>query len=77
MPKIVVKQPFKFAHHGYQVEEFEVSTQPRETTEECAALAIAEGWAEDADEADAAPAQPARKRATKAHGSAPEQAGNA
>lgn len=45
MPKIIVSQPFKFAHLGYQVEEFEVSEKPRDTTEECADLAVAEGWA--------------------------------
>ena len=45
MPKIIVQQPFKFAHHGYQVEEFEPSETPRETSSECASLAVAEGWA--------------------------------
>ena len=45
MPQITVTQPFKFAHGGHQVEEFDVSEEPRETTDECAELAIAEGWA--------------------------------
>lgn len=45
MPHIIVKKPFKFAHFGYQVEEFEPSKEPVETTDECAALAISEGWA--------------------------------
>ena len=45
MPQIIVKQAFKFAHHGYQVEEFEPSADPRETTEEVAELAIKERWA--------------------------------
>lgn len=70
MPKIIVTQPFKFAHHGYKVEEFEVSMQPRETTEECAALAIAEGWAEDAEAAE----QAAREAAEQAAREAAEQA---
>ena len=50
MPKIIVTQPFKFAHHGYQVEEFEPSYAPRDTSDECAELACAEGWATLADE---------------------------
>jgi hypothetical protein len=45
MPFIVVKSAFKFAHFGYQVEEFSPSPKAIETTEECAALAIQEGWA--------------------------------
>ena len=45
MPQITVTQAFKFAHGGHQVEEFDVSEAPRETTDECAELAIAEGWA--------------------------------
>lgn len=45
MPFITVKKPFKFAHHGYQVEEFEPSTEPVETTDECAQLAVRERWA--------------------------------
>lgn len=45
MPKIIIIQPFKFAHFGYQVEEFEPSDEPRDTTDECAAVAISEGWA--------------------------------
>lgn len=58
MPQITVKQTFKFAHHGYQVEEFEASDEPRETTAECAELAIAQGWAVEPD--------------TKSRGAAPE-----
>ena len=49
MRKIVVSQQFRFAHHGYQVEEFEASPEPRETTDECADLAISQGWAVAAD----------------------------
>ena len=65
MPQIKVIQPFKFAHHGYQVEEFEPSDAPRDTSDECAEIAVREGWAKAIGEApenkDAAP-----KRATKA-----------
>jgi hypothetical protein len=64
MPKIIVKQAFKFAHHGYQVEAFEPGDEPVETTDECAELAIAEGWA-------VAPEEPPAP-ATKASESAPE-----
>ena len=45
MPEIIVKKPFKFAHRGIHVEEFTPSDKPVETTDECAALAIAEKWA--------------------------------
>jgi hypothetical protein len=71
MPQITVLQPFKFAHHGYQVEEFEPSDEPRETSDECADIAVREGWAELVVEAKADPAAPenkdaAPKRKTKA-----------
>lgn len=69
MPQIIVKQPFKFAHFGYQVEEFEPSDEPRETSDECAALALQEGWA-------VKPRGPADKREKAAHLAAPEQAGD-
>jgi hypothetical protein len=59
MKHIIVLEPFKFAHHGYQVEEFAPSKEPVETTDECAELAIAEKWAKPAREA-------------KAHATAPE-----
>ncbi|MFK5173614.1 hypothetical protein ACI3QN_13960, partial [Propionibacterium freudenreichii] len=35
-PKIIVTKGFKFAHHGYQVQEFEAGPEPIETTEEVA-----------------------------------------
>lgn len=46
MPQIRVKTPFKFAHLGHQVEEFAAADEPRDTTGEVAAVAVAEGWAE-------------------------------
>lgn len=63
MPKITVLQPFKFAHHGYQVEEFEPTEEPRETSDECADIAVREGWAELVGEAKADPAAPEKKDA--------------
>lgn len=45
MPQIVVTKSFAFAHHGYQVEHFDASPEPRETTDECAEIACREGWA--------------------------------
>lgn len=73
MPQITVLQPFKFAHGGHTVEEFEPGPQPRETTAECAELAVREGWASLVGEERALDAAPenkdaARKRATKAAG---------
>lgn len=62
MPQIKVIHPFKFAHGGHQVEEFVPSDEPIETTDECAELALAEGWAE-------------KPKATKAIKAAPENKG--
>lgn len=36
MPHIIVTKAFKFAHHGYQVQEFEAGADPIETTDEVA-----------------------------------------
>lgn len=67
MPQITVLQPFKFAHHGYQVEEFEPTDEPIDTSDECAEIAVREGWAELVDQAKAeqaaAPAAPENKDA--------------
>lgn len=83
MPQIRVNTPFKFAHLGHQVEEFAASDEPRETTEEVVAVAVAEGWAElvqtpaQPTEELALPAAPenkdaARQRKTKAHTPEPQ-----
>jgi hypothetical protein len=45
MPLILVLKPFKFAHSGYRVQEFEPKAEPVETTDECAAIAIENKWA--------------------------------
>jgi hypothetical protein len=45
MPTIIVTQRFLFAHGGIRVEAFEPSAEPVETTQECADVALAEGWA--------------------------------
>ena len=65
MPQIIVTKRFKFAHHGYQVEEFEVSDEPIETTDECADLAVSEGWARLPDADPAAAEQATAKRAKR------------
>lgn len=46
MPHIIGTESFKFAHHGHQVQEFSADLQPVEVTEDCAALAVGEGWAQ-------------------------------
>lgn len=83
MPKIVVIKPFKFAHHGYQVEEFEPSQEPVETSSECAEIAIREGWAkkdkkgksqDDAADNGAAPENKADAASSENKGAAPETA---
>lgn len=59
MPKIIVTAPFKFAHFGYQVEEFEPSDEPRETTQEVVDVLKDEGFftvcPSEADTSDPAP----------------------
>jgi hypothetical protein len=72
MPLIKVLQPFKFAHHGYQVEEFEAAEEPRETTQECADLAVAEGWAvlSEPTEPGGPPAKPSKASSKAAKQSA-------
>lgn len=77
MPKIQILKPFKFAHHGYQVEEFEPADEPVDTTDECAACAIEEGWAALVEVQTPAPApadpQPAEAQPEeKAQPAAPE-----
>lgn len=59
MPKIKVLRPFKFAHHGYQVEDFEPSDEPRETTQEVVEALRNEGLFEVEGET---PAKPAGKK---------------
>lgn len=63
MPQIKVVKPFKFAHDGYRVEEFEPAEDPIEVTEACAEVALAEGWAEEpkAAKAKASKAAPENK----------------
>lgn len=63
MPTIKVLKPFAFAHGGCHVEEFVVG-QVVETTDECAAVALAEGWAEQLGE----PVEPSRGEIAPADG---------
>lgn len=70
MPKIIVLTPFKFAHEGIRVEEFDVSDEPCETTAECAEVAVEEGWAELVAE------DPRPPRGKKAKPAAPENKGD-
>lgn len=64
MPNIIVKTPFRYAFRGCEVVEFNEGEQ--DVPEEVAALAIAEGWAEnsEAPHQDPAPAT-GRTRKTK------------
>ncbi len=56
MPKIIVTKAFKFAHFGYQVEDFEVSHEPRETTQEVVDVLKDEGFFDVVNEVPPAPA---------------------
>ena len=64
MPKITIKTPFRYAVGGCEVADFHEGGQ--DVPEEVAALAIAEGWAEnsEAPHQDPAPAT-GRTRKTK------------
>lgn len=44
----VVKKDFPCSHNGYEVTQFTASDEPQELTPECAAVAVAEGWAVEA-----------------------------
>lgn len=55
MPMIIVDVPFKFAHGGFAIEEFEPGEDPIETTDECAEVAVAERWARLAGQAEPEP----------------------
>lgn len=72
MPMIQILKPFKFAHHGYQVEEFEPSDEPRDTSDECAEIAVREGWAALVEVQTPAPAPADPQPAEKAQPAAPE-----
>lgn len=73
MPQIIVKQAFRFAHGGHQVEAFEPAAEPVDTTDECAELAIAEGWAvAPAVQTPAPPSAEPPAPAAKASEAAPE-----
>lgn len=63
MPKIKVTKAFKFAHHGYEVEEFEPSDEPRETTQEVVDVLKDEGFFDVLPEGGKA-AKPAKKEET-------------
>jgi hypothetical protein len=76
MPKLIITAPFHFAHAGIHVESFEPGKEPVDLTDECAEVALAEGWAKkprgkaEPVETTAAPAAPE----TAAHTGAPETA---
>lgn len=74
MAHIVVTQPFRFAHGGHQVQEFCAAADPVETTDECAQLAIAQGWAIAAEQSSASPPpQKARSAAPANKDAAPKR----
>ena len=66
MPLIIVTQFFKFAHQGIHVEEFEPSERPRDTTDECAEIAVREGWAQLAKSEAQLAAEEAQRQADAA-----------
>ncbi len=73
MPIIKFIKPYKFAHHGCRVEEFEPGDEPVETTDECAAQAIEDGVAKPVKAKAASAEQKADKPADeKAEDKAPE-----
>ena len=60
MVPVIVTKPFAFAHRGVEVEQFEPSDEPRETTEEVADWVAENGYGR---RADAAAAKRSRKGA--------------
>lgn len=53
MSKIIVTEAFSFAHFGYQVEAFEASDEPRETTQEVADWVVEHGRGRVVEDSDA------------------------
>jgi hypothetical protein len=45
MPQIKVTQAFSYWHNGHSRRDYEPGADPVDTDDECAAVAIAEGWA--------------------------------
>ena len=62
MPQIKVKQAFSYWHNGHARRDYEPGSDPVETDAECAAVAIAEGWA-TAPGSKSIPAAPENKDA--------------
>jgi hypothetical protein len=55
MPRIVVVKPFAYAHRGYDIRQYAPGPEPIDMDdEECAAVALAEGWAEEPGKAHTA-----------------------
>lgn len=48
MPLYIITKPFKWAHGGVRVEEFESGPDPVELPDDCAEIALAEKWAKPA-----------------------------
>jgi hypothetical protein len=61
MPLITVIQAFSYWHKGHERRDYEPGAQPVEVDDECAAVAVAEGWASDG--AKAMPGAPENKDA--------------
>ncbi len=61
MPLIKFIKPYKFAHQGIHVEEFQPSDEPVETTDECAAQAIEDKVAKPVKAKPEKPADPTRQ----------------
>jgi hypothetical protein len=45
MPQIVVKKAFTYWHRGVEPRDYQPGDAPVETDADCAAVAVAEGWA--------------------------------
>jgi hypothetical protein len=60
----IIKIPFSYAHGGTRVEEFQPCESPVPLSDECAQIAVREGWAVPADTrlAKAVPRAPRTKR---------------
>ncbi len=65
MVPVIVTKPFAFAHRGIEVEQFEPSDEPRETTEEVAEWLAENGYGRRADAAAPENKDAASKRSRK------------
>lgn len=63
MPQIVVVKPFDWYHKGHELRTYAPAAEPVDADEDCATVAVREGWATVPSQDKAAPRAPQNKDA--------------